>query len=89
MSELVEQFEVREEQQRAQIRGAAEHIVSLIVGVTVVAVMALLIATIVYAQGQGNDKYSLKSPGGIAFSDFKGYEDWAVVSSSGPTRGSR
>jgi hypothetical protein len=24
----------------------------------------------------------LKSPGGIAFFDFKGYEDWAVVSSA-------
>src|SRR3984893_3996376 len=32
----------------------------------------------VYAQ----DKYTLKSPSGIAFSDFKGYEDWAVVSSA-------
>jgi len=31
-----------------------------------------------YAQ----DKYSLKSPSGIAFSDFRGYEDWAVVSSA-------
>jgi predicted small secreted protein len=29
-----------------------------------------------------NDKYSLISPGGIAFSDFRGYEDWAVVSSA-------
>ena len=28
-----------------------------------------------YAKAQ--DKYSLKSPDGIAFSDFKGYEDWA------------
>jgi Cytochrome P460 len=28
------------------------------------------------------DKYSLKSPGGIAFSDFRGYEDWAVASSA-------
>jgi len=28
------------------------------------------------------DKYALKSPSGIAFSDFKGYEDWAVVSSA-------
>jgi len=28
------------------------------------------------------DKYSLKSPSGVAFSDFKGYEDWAVVSSA-------
>lgn len=28
------------------------------------------------------DKYTLISPSGIAFSDFKGYEDWAVVSSA-------
>src|SRR3954451_20050993 len=35
-------------------------------------------ATAVCAQ----DKYSLKSPSGIAFSDFRGYEDWAVVSSA-------
>ena len=42
------------------------------------AALALLGATAVYAQ----DKYSLNSPSGIAFSDFKGYEDWAVVSSA-------
>ena len=40
--------------------------------------LAVLGAAAVYAQ----DKYSLKSPSGIAFSDFKGYEDWAVVSSA-------
>ena len=34
------------------------------------------------AQGVDNDKYSLTSPGGIAFSDFRGYEDWAAVSSA-------
>lgn len=28
------------------------------------------------------DKYSLKSPGDIAFSDFRRYEDWSVVSSA-------
>jgi hypothetical protein len=39
---------------------------------------AVLVATAVYAQ----DKYLLKSPSGIAFSDFRGYEDWAVVSSA-------
>jgi Cytochrome P460 len=44
----------------------------------VAVVLAVLGATVVYAQ----DKYSLKSPSGIAFSDFKGYEDWAVVSSA-------
>ena len=42
------------------------------------AVLAVLVATAVYAQ----DKYSLKSPSGIAFSDFRGYEDWSVVSSA-------
>ena len=42
------------------------------------AVLAVLCATAVYPQ----EKYTLKSPGGIAFSDFKGYEDWAVVSSA-------
>ena len=44
---------------------------------TATAVLAALGAT-VYAQ----DKYSLKSPSGISFSDFRGYEDWAVVSSA-------
>ena len=41
-------------------------------------VLTVLGGTAAYAQ----DKYSLKSPSGIAFSDFKGYEDWAVVSSA-------
>jgi hypothetical protein len=45
---------------------------------TATAVLAVLGAAAVYAQ----DKYSLKSPSGIAFSDFRGYEDWAVVSSA-------
>ena len=40
--------------------------------------MSAALAAVVSAQ----DKYSLKSPSGIAFSDFKGYEDWAVVSSA-------
>ena len=42
------------------------------------AALAILGAAAVYAQ----EKYSLKSPGGIAFSDFGGYEDWSVVSSA-------
>ena len=42
------------------------------------AVLAVLGGTAVYAQ----DKYSLKTADGIAFSDFRGYEDWAVVSSA-------
>ena len=42
------------------------------------AVLSVLGGTAVYAQ----DKYAVKSPIGIEFSDFKGYEDWAVVSSA-------
>jgi hypothetical protein len=45
---------------------------------TTAAALAVLAATAVYAQ----QKYELISPGGIRFSDFKGYEDWAVVSSA-------
>jgi hypothetical protein len=41
-------------------------------------VLAVLGAMALYAQ----EKYSLISPSGIAFSDFKGYEDWSVVSSA-------
>ena len=44
--------------------------------VIIAVLLALLGNTAVYAQ----DKYSLKSPDGIAFSDFK--EDWSVVSSA-------
>src|SRR5215510_12087429 len=46
--------------------------------VTATAVLAVLGGTAIYAQ----EKYALKSPSGIAFADFKGYEDWAVVSSA-------
>jgi hypothetical protein len=52
----------------------------------VTAVLAALGATVIYAQDHGPDKapdkYSLKSPSGIAFSDFRGYEDWSVISSA-------
>jgi Cytochrome P460 len=43
-----------------------------------VAVLVTLMSAAVWAQ----EKYSLTSPGGIAFSDFKGYEDWSFVSSA-------
>jgi len=46
----------------------------LTIAIATVAIGAMAL----YAQ----DKYSLKSPAGIAFSDFRGYEDWAVASSA-------
>jgi Cytochrome P460 len=46
--------------------------------VTTAAVLVVLGGTAMSAQ----DKYSLKTTSGIAFSDFRGYEDWSVVSSA-------
>ena len=40
--------------------------------------LAVLGGTVIAAQ----DKYSLKTSSGVAFSDFRGYEDWQVVSSA-------
>jgi Cytochrome P460 len=46
--------------------------------VTVVVALAVLGARAVSAQ----DKYTVQVPGGLAFSEFRGYEDWQTVSVS-------
>ncbi len=46
--------------------------------VTVVALLAALGGIALAAQ----DKYALKVPGGLAFADFRGYEDWQTVAVS-------
>jgi len=79
VSEPVKKSVAQEQrEQKIEIRTAVERIAGFIISVTAVAVLAILVATTAYAQ----DKYSLKSPSGIAFSDFRGYEDWATVSSA-------
>ena len=45
---------------------------------TITAFLAVLRAG-AYAR-EAFDKYALKSPDGIAFADFRGYEDWAAIS---------
>jgi Cytochrome P460 len=50
---------------------------TLMIGMTTVW-LAVLGVLAVSAQ----DKYNVKLPGGLAFSDFKGYEDWQFVSMS-------
>ncbi len=72
----------KQKEQKIETGTAVERIASLTVVATAVSVLAILLATALSAQGQDKDKYSLKSPGGIALSDFRGYEDWAVVSSA-------
>ena len=78
MSELMAKSVAQKQQQKIQTRTTGERITGFTIVAGVVAVLAVLVATAVYAQ----DKYLLKSPSGIAFSDFRGYEDWAVVSSA-------
>ena len=86
MSELMMKSEAQErKEQKMETRTAVGRIAGFTIVVAAVAVLAVLVAAALYAQGRGTDKYSLKSPGGIAFSDFRGYEDWAVVSSASTT----
>jgi hypothetical protein len=83
MSEPVTKSMPQEQpEQRIETRTTVQRLGGLTIVVTAAAVLAVFGAVVIYAQSQDNDKYSLKSPSGIAFSDFRGYEDWAVVSSA-------
>ena len=87
MSEFVGKFTTHEqEEQKLDTRAEVNRRTGLTMLVVVVTVLAVLVAVAVYAQNKespnAQDKYSLKSPSGIAFSDFRGYEDWAAVSSA-------
>ena len=46
------------------------------------AALALGIAFIADSAETGQDKYTLKVPGGLAFSEFKGYEGWETIAVS-------
>jgi Cytochrome P460 len=54
--------------------------------VVIVSLLAALFAGLLAALGgmalAAQDKYTLQLPGGLPFSDFRGYEDWQVVSVS-------
>ena len=94
MSELVTKSVPHEQQeQKMETRIAAKRIGGLTVVATAMAALAILGGAFLHALGQNkdanNDKYSLVSPGGIAFSDFRGSEDWADVSSARTPKYSR
>ena len=79
---LTQEQETDKQDTRAEVKRLA----GLTIFVVVVTVLAALVAVAIYAQDSGSpndqDKYRLKSPSGIAFSDFRGYEDWPVASSA-------
>src|SRR5271163_4059259 len=85
MSEFVTKSVAQEQQApKVETRTAVARTAGLALIATAVAVLGVLGVAALLAQGQSKDKdkYSLVSPGGIAFSDFRGYEDWADVSSA-------
>jgi len=82
MSRLTTESVAQEQQEQKIETRTAVRIAAFTMIATAAAVLAVLVATVLFAQGQDKDKYSLKSPSGIAFSDFRGYEDWADVSSA-------
>jgi hypothetical protein len=83
MSEFVTKSVAQEQQaQKIETRTAVARITGFALLALAMAALAVLGAAALFAQGQDKDKYSLVSPGGIAFSDFRGYEDWADVSSA-------
>ena len=45
-----------------------------------IAIGAVVVATLGGLALAAQDKYSLQVPDGLAFADFRGYEDWQVVS---------
>ena len=50
-----------------------------VTAIAFVATVLTVLGGISFAQ---QDKYTLKVPGGLAFSEFRGYEDWPVVATS-------
>jgi hypothetical protein len=77
MSELVAKS-VAQKQQMPVARAAVKRLA----GLTIFVMVATVLAVLLLAADSPQDKYSLISPSGIAFSDFRGYEDWPAVSSA-------
>ena len=48
----------------------------------IVAATAALLAVVSGVSISAQDKYTLKLPNGLPFSDWKGYEDWELISTS-------
>jgi hypothetical protein len=51
-------------------------------GIGVVVFVGVFLSVLVALAIAAQDKYTLRVPNGLAFSDFKGYENWQVVAVS-------
>src|SRR5262252_8591163 len=50
--------------------------------IRVIALLGLVLIAVAVLALAGQDKYSVRVPGGLAFSEFKGYEGWQAISIS-------
>ncbi len=82
MSEPAKESRAQARQHQKRHAAAARTRFALFAIIAVASLLTVLSGAVLYAQAGNNDKYSLISPGGIAFSDFRGYEDWSVASSA-------
>jgi hypothetical protein len=57
---------------------------SFLLTLAIVVVLAVWGGRTITAQDTADDKYTVQVPGGLAFSEFRGYERWQVVSRSAP-----
>jgi len=78
MSELLKKSVLQQLKDKTQKHSIVKRIVGFTLAVAAVTVIAVPLANAFHA----DEKYSLKSPSGVPFSDFRGYEDWSVVSSA-------
>ena len=82
VTELMRKSLARAQQKRKLGTRTAVKRIAAFSAVAATALLTIVGGAVLYAHGQDKDKYSLISPGGIAFSDFRGYEGWSVASSA-------
>src|SRR3974390_3557431 len=49
---------------------------------SLIAILAVTLGVFCGKAISAQDKYTVQVPGGLAFSEFRGYEDWAVIAIS-------
>ena len=57
----------------------------MLIGASIVASLVVVFGVTISAakdHAKDQDRYTLKVPGGLAFSEFKGYENWEVIAAS-------
>jgi hypothetical protein len=68
--------------QQSSLRNTEENLKMNRKGMWVMGTIMLALAVVCGAAVSEQDRYTLKLPGGVSFSEFKGYGDWQLISSA-------